>query len=305
MAPKFRKSMKSEPLASEVPLYPGLSALAERYDAFIIDLWGVMHDGLKAYPAAVEALRGLKQAGKRSVILSNAPRRAAVIADRNAEIGIPADLPDHLLSSGEDAWQHLKSRPDAWYQALGRRCFHLGPARDYGMREGLDLDFVDSLAEADFILATGILEDHDTVETYRTFLDEGLARQLPMICANPDLIVMRGDAMEICAGALAQDYEQKGGNVRWHGKPHPEVYRSCFELLKGIEPARIAAIGDSLRTDVAGAQAAGISSIFVAGGIHGEELRVEEDGKMDNSAYAAFMAAAEWTPTAALPFMRW
>src|SRR3546814_73186 len=151
--------MKSETLSAEVPFYSGLSAVADRYDAFIIDLWGVMHDGLRAYPAAVEALRQLRRAGKRSVVLSNAPRRAAVIAKRNAEIGIPEDLPDHLLSSGEDAWQHLKTRPDAWYRALGTRCYHLGPARDLGMREGLDLTFVDSLAEADFILNTGVLHD--------------------------------------------------------------------------------------------------------------------------------------------------
>jgi len=297
--------MKSETLVTEVPFCPGLSAVADRYDAFIIDLWGVMHDGLRAYPAAVEALRQLRRAGKRSVMLSNAPRRAAVIAARNAEMGLPEDLPDHLLSSGEDAWQHLKTRPDAWYRALGPRCYHLGPARDLGMREGLDLAFVDSLAEADFILNTGVLHDLDQVDTYRPFLDEGLARRLPMICANPDLIVMRGEAMEICAGALALDYEQKGGEVRWHGKPHPEVYRSCFALLEGIPPARIAAIGDSLRTDVAGAEASGIASIFIAGGIHGEELHVSRDGRVDPEAYEAFMAAAEWKPTVALPFMRW
>ncbi len=297
--------MPAETLSTAVPVYPGLSALAERYDAFIIDLWGVMHDGLEAYPAAVAALKELRRAGKRSVILSNAPRRAAVIARRNAEIGIPEDLADHLLSSGEDAWQHLKTRPDSWYQALGRRCYHLGPARDHGMREGLDLDFVEILAEADFILNTGILHDHDQVETYRGFLDEGLARKLPMICANPDLIVMRGEAMEICAGALALDFEQKGGNVRWHGKPHPEVYRSCFALLADIAPARIAAIGDSLRTDVAGAEAAGIDSVFIAGGIHGEELHVDSAGSIDAKAYAAFIEAAKWKPTAVLPFMRW
>src|SRR3546814_16319543 len=114
-----------------------------------------MHDGLRAYPAAVEALRQLRRAGKRTVVLSNAPRRAAVIAARNAEIGIPPELPDHLLSSGEDAWQHLKTRPDAWYRALGQRCYHLGQARDLGMREGLDLNFVAGLAGADFIPTTG------------------------------------------------------------------------------------------------------------------------------------------------------
>ena len=297
--------MTSQPLTTEVPLYPGLSAVADRYDAFIIDLWGVMHDGLTAYPAAVEALKQLRQAGKKTVVLSNAPRRAAVIASRNEELGIPAELPDHLLSSGEDAWQHLKTRPDAWYRALGQRCYHLGPDRDFGMREDLDIRFVDTLGEADFILNTGILHDDDTVETYRGFLDEGLDRKLPMICANPDLIVMRGEAMEICAGALALDYEEKGGDVRWHGKPHPEVYRSCFAMLEGIAPSRIAAIGDSLRTDIAGAHASGIGGIFIAGGIHSEELGLRSDGSVDPEAYNHFMAAAEWKPDAALPFMRW
>src|SRR3546814_15664940 len=114
--------MKTETLATEVPFYPGLSAVADRYDAFIIDLWGVMHDGLRAYPAAVEALRQLRRAGQRSVVLLNAPRRAAVIAKRNAELGIPEDLPDHLLSSGEYAWQHLKTLSDSCSTPFGPRC---------------------------------------------------------------------------------------------------------------------------------------------------------------------------------------
>src|SRR3546814_1686645 len=143
-----RKPMKTETLATEVPFYPGLSAVADRYDAFIIDLLGVMHDGLRAYPAAVEALRQLRRAGKRSVVLSNAPRRAAVIAKRNAEIGLTDDLPDPLLSSGEAAWQHLKTRPAAWYRALGTRCYPLGPARPLAMRAGLTLTSVHTPPEA-------------------------------------------------------------------------------------------------------------------------------------------------------------
>ncbi|NIA72460.1 TIGR01459 family HAD-type hydrolase [Pelagibius litoralis] len=290
---------------SSPPFHPGLAALTDRYDAFIVDLWGVMHDGVSAFPAAVAALEALRAAGKRSIILSNAPRRADVITARNVELGIPADLPDALMSSGEDTWQHLKTRPDAWYRALGRRCYHLGPERDFGMREGLDLDFIDDLGEADFILNTGNLSSDDSVEVYRDFLDRALQLKLPMICANPDLLVLRGESREICAGALALDYEQKGGAVRWHGKPHPEVYRSCFALLPGVPAARIAAIGDSLRTDVAGAAAAGIDSIFIAGGIHGEELGVDSEGKIDPGSYSAFVRAAEPKPTAVLPFMRW
>ncbi len=290
---------------SRPPLLPGLSALADRYDAFIVDLWGVMHDGITAFPPAIAALKALKAAGKRSVILSNAPRRVDVITARNAELGIPPDLPDALMSSGEDAWQHLKNRPDAWYQALGRRCYHLGPARDLGMRDGLDLDFVEALGEADFIMNTGNLDADDTVETYRAFLDRALVLKLPMICTNPDLEVLRGGRREICAGALALDYEQRGGAVRWHGKPHPEVYRSCFALLPGVAPERIAAIGDSLRTDVAGAKAAGIDSIFIAAGIHGAELGVETNGEVDPALFAAFVDRAQPLPTAVLPEMRW
>ncbi len=285
--------------------HPGLAALADRYDAFIVDLWGVMHDGVTAFPEAVAALEAMKAAGKRSVILSNAPRRADVVTARNAELGIAADLAHAVLSSGEDAWHHLNSRPDAWYETLGRSCYHLGPARDHGMREGLDLDFVDKLGEAEFILNTGNLDTTDTVETYRDFLEDALARKLPMVCANPDLEVIRGGKREICAGALAQAYEQRGGTVRWHGKPHPEVYRSCFALLPDVEPKRIAAIGDSLRTDVAGAAAAGIDSIFVAGGIHGEELGVDHRGEIDPESYAALLAGAAQKPTAVLPLMRW
>lgn len=290
---------------SHPPVLPGLSALADRYDAFIVDLWGVMHDGITAFPPAVAALEAMKAAGKRSVILSNAPRRIDVITARNAELGIPPDLPDALMSSGEDAWQHLKNRPDAWYQALGRRCYHLGPARDLGMRDGLDFDFVEALDEADFIMNTGNLDAKDTVETYRAFLDRALALNLPMICTNPDLEVVRGGRREICAGALALDYEQHGGSVRWHGKPHPEVYRSCFALLPGVASERIAAIGDSLRTDVAGAAAAGIDSIFIAAGIHGAELGVEDNGEIDPERFDAFVRKAQTLPTAVLPDMRW
>src|SRR3546814_11602682 len=132
-----RKPMKTETLATEVPFYPGLSAVADRYDAFIIDLWGVMHDGLRAYPAAVEALRQLRRAGKRSVVLSNAPRRAAALAKAHAEIGIPEALPAHLLSSGADASQHLEPRPDSWSRPWGTRCYPFGHARLRGSRAGL------------------------------------------------------------------------------------------------------------------------------------------------------------------------
>jgi len=282
----------------------GLSGLAETYDAFIVDLWGVLHDGARAFPAAVACLETLHARGKRIVILSNAPRRAAVVTARNAELGIAPRLCDAVMSSGEDTWQHLHHRPDDWYRALGRRCFHLGPERDFGMREGLDYVFVDA-DEADFVLNTGALGPDDAAEDYDALLGDLIGRGLKMICANPDLEVVRAGRREICAGAIAARYEALGGTVRYHGKPHPEIYRACFAAVPQVPRARIAAIGDSLRTDVAGAKAAGIDAIFVTGGLQGEQLGVDADGNADPRRLAALCAEEGHWPQAALPVLRW
>jgi HAD superfamily hydrolase (TIGR01459 family) len=288
-----------------IPIHHGLSEIADRYDAFVIDLWGVLHDGVRAFPEAVDCLERLRERDKCVLILSNAPRRAESVAARNAELGIPVYLCDGVMSSGEAAWQHLAARADPWHRALGRRCHHLGPERDRGMREGLDYDFVEDLAEADFVLATGALDFGDTPETYAAFLDEAQTRRLPMICANPDLEVIRGDRREICAGIIACGYEALGGEVRYHGKPHPGVYRDCFALADLPAGARIAAIGDSLRTDIAGARAAGIDGIFVTGGLQGAELGVDAEGNADPARLQALCDAAGEAPVAALPMLRW
>ncbi len=253
-------------------LYGGLAALADRYDGYILDLWGVLHDGIQAFPWALDCLAQLRARAKRVLILSNAPRRTDAIAARCAELGIVAEHYDALMSSGEDAWRHLKGRPDAWYQALGERCYHLGPERDLGMRVGLAYAFVDRLEDADFILNTGALSAEDTADAYTPLLQEALRRQLPMVCANPDLVVYRGARMEICAGTIAARYEQLGGEVRYHGKPHSDIYHTCLGLFGGMAPERILAVGDSLRTDVVGAHAVGLDALFIASGIHKDEL---------------------------------
>jgi len=259
----------------------------------------VVHDGVRAFPAAVDCLARLHGQGKRILILSNAPRRAVEVAARSTEIGLPPQVCDFVMSSGEEAWRHLAEH------SAGGRCYHLGPARDLGMREGLDYAFVDDMAAADFILNTGALSAEDTAQTYDALLRPAAARGVPMICANPDLEVIRGDTREICAGALAARYEELGGTVRYHGKPHPGIYRTCFALLDGIPLARIAAIGDSLRTDIAGAAAAGIDSLFVTGGLQGAELGVDAHGNADPARLAALCDTAGVHPTGALPALRW
>ena len=253
-------------------LISGLRELAPRYDGFILDLWGVIHDGLAPLPGAIDCLQSLIDAGRRIVLLSNAPRRADDVVRRITAVGVPVGLYHDVMSSGEEAWQHLKRREDPFYAALGRRCLHIGSERDLEIREGLGLDYVDAPADAQFVLNTGPAGWDDRIEDYEPILREALARGLPMVCANPDLVVQRGSTLHLCAGALAKWYEEAGGRVRWHGKPFRLVYDSCLVLLGIGERSRILAIGDSLRTDIAGAAGAGIDSLLIAGGIHADEF---------------------------------
>ena len=253
-------------------LISGLRELAPRYDGFILDLWGVIHDGLAPLPGAIDCLQSLIDAGRRIVLLSNAPRRADDVVRRITAVGVPVGLYHDVMSSGEEAWQHLKRREDPFYAALGRRCLHIGSERDLEIREGLGLDYVDAPADAQFVLNTGPAGWDDRIEDYEPILREALAGGLPMVCANPDLVVQRGSTLHLCAGALAKWYEEAGGRVRWHGKPFRLVYDSCLVLLGIGERSRILAIGDSLRTDIAGAAGAGIDSLLIAGGIHADEF---------------------------------
>ena len=255
-----------------VQVIGGLRELAPHYDGFILDLWGVIHDGVAPMPGAVDCLRSLMESDKRIILLSNAPRRADDVVRRITRIGVPAGLYHHVMSSGEEAWQHLRRRDDPFYAALGRRCLHIGSERDIEIRHGLDLEFVDTAEEAEFVLNTGPAGWDDRLEDYEPLLQLALDRNLPMICANPDIVVMHGNRLALCAGALAKWYEEAGGRVRWHGKPFRSVYDTCVELLGIDDCSRILAVGDSVRTDIAGAAGAGIDSLLIAGGIHAEEF---------------------------------
>ena len=286
-----------------VPIIAGLRDLAPDYDVFILDLWGVLHDGERPYPGAVACMAELKSLGKKLAILSNAPRRAASVARRIGEIGFAPESYDLILSSGEDAWLSLAQRgradADPYYAALGPRCFHLGPDWDKGILVGLPIELAAQPRDADFVLTTGVCNRGDTIEQYEPVLQEIAARQLPMICANPDLIVINAGKREYCAGALAARYEQLGGKVRYHGKPHAPIYARIFALLGGVARGRVLAVGDSLRTDIAGAQAAGIASLLVMGGIHAEEFAA------DPAKLEAACAAQGVRPVAAISALRW
>jgi HAD superfamily hydrolase (TIGR01459 family) len=215
-------------------------------------------------------------------------------------MGIGDDLYSFLLTSGEVTHQMLRDRTDPTFAALGNRVYHLGPARDRIVIDGLPLERVPRPQEASFVLNTGPDDERSPTDPadYEDDLRACLAAGLPMVCANPDLIIIRGGMEVICAGLLAQRYEALGGNVRWIGKPDPAIYQPVLELL-AVPPGRVLAVGDALRTDIAGAQRVGIASCWVLGGIHAAELNG------DPEAASGMARRAGLDPVAAVPAFTW
>ncbi|NUB24352.1 TIGR01459 family HAD-type hydrolase [Azospirillum brasilense] len=283
----------------------GIAPVIDRYDGVILDLWGVLHDGERPYPGVPECLDRLRAAGKVICLLSNAPRRTGGVIAKLDGMGIGRERYHHVMTSGEAAYDALRDRDDPWHAALGRRLFHIGPDRDMDVYEGLDYTLAASPDEADFVVNTGIVDFGESLSVYEPALEACRRRNLPMVCANPDLIVMVGEQMVICAGTLAQRYEAMGGDVFWHGKPHAPVYDRCLSLMGIKDKGRILAVGDSLRTDVAGANAAGIDVALVTFGIHREELGGAWGEAVDPAKLAAAAAAAGHQPTYGLPSLRW
>ena len=273
----------------------GLAPLAAAYDGFIVDLWGVVHDGITAYPEALACLRQLQ--GKPVLLLSNAPRRAASVQRTLQRFGVADALYTHILTSGEATWLALRDRTDPWFAALGTRVYHIGPGRDRGVIEGVGLQLAQAPAEADFVLNTGPDDERDTagIEAFTPTLQDCLGAGLKMVCANPDLEIVRGGARILCAGALAAWYEGQGGEVRSIGKPDPAIYTQALGILD-LPASRVLAIGDSLRTDIAGAAGAGLHSLWVLGGIHAAEIGADP---------RATATRAGLTPTAMIPALAW
>lgn len=275
-----------------VPVLTGMAGLADHYDGFLLDLWGVLHDGRSPMPGAVDALQNLRRAGKRIVVLSNAPRRVAGVIRRISEIGISRGLYDELLSSGEAAWRWMRQGNPG-----GRRFYPIMATRDQNMLEGLPFEQTTDIEATDFILNTGVENSAVRVEEFDVALHAGARRALPMVCANPDLVVVYGGKTEICAGTIARRYEALGGKVHYFGKPHAPIYQESLALLGIGDRKRILAVGDSLRTDIAGANAAGIDGLLVLSGIHRDELAA---GDLE-----AVSRRERALPIAAVPGFRW
>ena len=283
----------------------GFAPLVDRYDGFILDLWGVIHDGLSPYPGAVETLARLQAAGKRVGLLSNAPRRAWAVREQTQKIGIDPELYNVVLTSGEITRRLLDERNDPFFAALGPRVYHLGPDRDRSVLEGLEARYtkVASPAEADFVLATDYFDVTSDPAASDAWLCACHARALPMVCANPDFEVVRRDGSRIyCGGMLAKRYEALGGQACWIGKPHKVVYPPMLDLL-GTPAEKTLCVGDALRTDIVGATGAGMDGCWVLGGIHAEALAASPLGV--EAAARAAAAEAGLAPVAAVPAFVW
>ncbi|MDF3034528.1 MAG: family HAD-type hydrolase [Alphaproteobacteria bacterium] len=282
----------------------GIKDVVDQYDAFIIDLWGVIHDGRKPYPCAVETLKNLKSLKKTTLLLSNSPRRVFASEEHLANMGLSRDLYTHIYTSGEDTYRGLKNRPDTWHQKLGNRLYHIGPEFHQPLYTSLDYEKTSSPEDADFLLATGA--DFPHIQDYEGVLKNGIDHDLPMLCANPDRVVVQDGQIILCCGGIAERYEQLGGNVFYHGKPFPAVYQPVLSLLGNIPPSRILAIGDSLTTDIKGAQSNDIDGVLIMGGIHHEDLLPAGEMTPPTPQLLQDLSAKTGiTPAYALPEMRW
>jgi HAD superfamily hydrolase (TIGR01459 family) len=285
------------------PVVAALAPFASRYDLFLCDVWGVVHNGIAAFPAANEALTRARAAGVTVIMISNAPRPGEVVKKQIARYGVPASAYDDVISSGDVTREELMARP-------GARVFHLGAERDLPNYEGLDVTLVD-LESADLVVCTGPFhDDTETPDDYRELLARIKARDLPLICANPDIVVERGDRLIWCAGALAAIYDELGGKTIYAGKPYAPIYTMCLARAAGLRGrevprSRVLAIGDGLKTDLLGAARQEIDCLFVTRGIHAADFGLDENGGMDRDKLERAFAEAGAAPAAIMRELIW
>jgi HAD superfamily hydrolase (TIGR01459 family) len=284
------------------PILDGAGELLSRYDVIFCDVWGVLHDGFHAYESAGEALTRFRRGGGTVILVSNAPvPRHRVLAMLDAR-SVSRSAFDHIVSSGELALSHLEEKG---YQ----RVYYIGPRdRDAAFFERAAA-LPAEMADAEALVCTGLNDDRtETVSTYVPVLEAALAQKLPFVCANPDLVVDVGGQLYLCAGALADAYEHMGGEVYWAGKPYPAAYdsaRAAAQEIRGAEvpTSRILAVGDALRTDLAGAAAASIDAVFITGGIHRDDTM---DGPLISVPKLEKLFANGAPPAiAAMPVLAW
>jgi len=277
------------------------SDLVPDYDVLLCDVWGVVHNGLVAFPRACDALMRARAMGKTVVYITNSPRPSKVVMHQLERLHVPRETYDAIVSSGDVTRSVIEKRH-------GRSLHHLGPDRDRSIFEGVNVTFADP-ETADYVVCSGLENDEEeTPDDYRERLQAMLARKLFMVCANPDVVVERGNRLVYCAGALADLYATMGGEVLYAGKPYRPIYDMALAKAeaatgKTVAFERVLAIGDSLRTDLKGAHTLGVDFLFVTAGIHAEELGGRE--KPDPAALTGAFAAAGEIPKAVMRQLVW
>jgi HAD superfamily hydrolase (TIGR01459 family) len=257
-------------MSGSLPILDHGGPLLGSYDLLLCDVWGVIHNGVESFPAACDALRRARQQDITVVLISNSPRPAEALVPQLDALHVPRDCYDAMVTSGNVTTAEIKRRP-------GRNVFHLGPPRDLPIYHDLNVKLVD-VETADYAVCSGLFDDtSETPEDYRPLLERMQARNLFMLCANPDVVVERGKDLVYCAGALADLYQSMGGEVLYAGKPHAPIYDMALARAKDLRKsdlplARVLAIGDSVRTDLTGAAALGVDFLFITAGIHAGEI---------------------------------
>jgi HAD superfamily hydrolase (TIGR01459 family) len=283
------------------PVIPHFAALAPNYDALLCDVWGVVHNGLTAYPKACDALMRMRAGGGAVVLITNSPRPSDGVTRQLARMHVPAEAFDAIVSSGDVTRAVITER-------RGQTFYHLGPERDHSIFTGFERQLA-PLESADYVVCTGLEDDEvETPDDYRGRLETMLARKLFMVCGNPDVVVERGRRLVYCAGAIADLYRTMGGAVLYAGKPYRPIYE--LALAKAREAAgreiplnKVLAIGDSVRTDLKGAHTLGVDFLFMTSGIHAEELGGREEP--DAAALSSVFAAAGEMPKAVMHELVW
>ena len=272
-----------------------LADISNRYDAVLCDLWGCYHNGVTPHAAALTGLRAYRERGGIVSLLTNAPRPDFSTAKQLERMGAPTDTHDLIVTSGDAAIEGIRTGN------FGSACHHIGPPRDGDLFADFDIARV-PLGEADFILCSGLNDDtSETPDDYAEMIKQGVARGLPMVCANPDIIVDRGETRLYCGGAIAQAYEAGGGTVHLYGKPHAPIYKLARAKIKkqtgrDIPKDRILVIGDGPATDVLGGMRHGYDSLFIAGGLAAEQL-LDSRGAVRADALARYIESEAIAPT--------
>ena len=246
-----------------------LEEIEDKYNVFFIDLWGVIHNGLELFKNVKNVLNRLKKKNKIIVFITNAPRRSYVIADQLNDFGLSKKFYNNIISSGEITWLSLKKNFEK------KKCFMIGPPRDFHLIEGLDIEVVEDYSKGvDIIINTGPWGDDDILDNYTAMLNSLIKFNSLMICSNTDKTVIRGKSFMICAGLLAEYYEKIGGKVIYYGKPHNNIYEFCYKIIEGEN--KILVIGDSLENDIKGANLQKLDSVLITDGIH-REVNINKD----------------------------